>query len=181
MFSPELKVKRFLDSLAYFILIGHTQGIETDYKKVMHAKREIPASNCPAFVENLLYATGGTTDTRDQDERATFKAMTESLDEKAEKYETKKPRGKRPDSKFQKYLKSGIRGGEWCRVDTDGVFQYRGEWYRIDEGETQYQPVETELGLLYDMDRILATTPQSPEFYDMNYDRVKVSRFDSHD
>jgi len=161
--------------------LGHTHGIETDYKRVMHMKREIPASNCPSFVENLLYASGSPTDPRDKEERATFKVLTESLDAKAETYETQRPQRKRKENKFQKYLNLGIRGGEWLRVDTDGVFQYQGVRYRIDEGETQYQPVETELGLLYDMDRILATNPNSPEFYDMNYDRVKVNRFDSHD
>lgn len=144
-------------------------------------KREIPASNCPSFVDNLLYASGGATDTKDKEERAAFDILTESLDAKAETYEAQRPQRKRKESKFQKYLNLGIRGGEWLRVDTDGVFQYRDQWYRIDDEMTQYQPVETELGLLYDMDRILATNPNSPEFYDMNYDRVKVSRFDSHD
>ena len=147
----------------------------------MHMKREIPSSNCPSFVDNLLYASGGSTDSRDKEERAAFDVLTESLDAKAETYEVQRTQRKRKESKFQKYLNLGIRGGEWLRVDTDGVFQYNGISYRIDEDMTQYQPVETELGLLYDMDRILATNPNSPEFYDMNYDRVKVSRFDSHD
>lgn len=174
LFSPELKVKRFLDALAYFFMIGDMQGIETDYKKVMHAKREIPESNCPSFVENMFYATGATTDPIDHEERASFKVMTDRLDAQAEKYEAQKPQKQRRESKFHKRNRLGIRGGEWCRVDTDGVFEYNGRVFEIDKGETQYQPVETEVGLLYDMDRILATGTENVECYDMNYDNVKV-------
>lgn len=167
-------MKRFLDALAYFFMIGDMQGIETDYKKVMHAKREIPASSCPSFVENVLYASGGTTDPIDQEERAGFTVMMDRLDAKAEKYEAQKPQRKRQESLFHKRNRLGIHGGEWCRVDTDGLFEYNGSKYEIDKGETQYQPVETEFGLLYDMDRILANS--SEEFYDMNYDKVKVRK-----
>lgn len=174
LFSPELKVKRFLDALAYFYLIGNTQGIETDYKRVMHAKREIPMSSCPTFVENMLYASGSAKGTHDQEERAVFQIMTERLDSQAEKYEASKPRKKHQESKFQKRIRLGINGGEWCRVDTDNRFEYNGRKYEIDAGMTQYQPVETEYGMLYDMDRILATNPEKLEFYDMNYDIVKV-------
>ena len=153
-------------------MIGNTQGIETDYKKVMHAKREIPASNCPIFVENFMYASGSTTHIIGKDERTAFDVMTSRLDAKAEKYETKKQQHIRRESKFHKHERLGIRGGEWCRVDTDGIFEYNGNRYEIDKDATQYQPIETEIGLLYDMDRILVTGNE--EFYDMNYDRVKA-------
>lgn len=167
-------MKRFLDSVAYFFMIGDMQGIETDYKKVMHAKREIPVSNCPSFVDNMLYASGATTDQIDLEERASFQVMTDRLDAKAEKYEAPKPQRKRQESKFHKCRRLGIRGGEWCRVDTDGLFEYNGHRYEIDKDEIQYQPIETEIGLLYDMDRILASGIDTVEFYDMNYDKVKV-------
>ena len=167
-------MKRFLDSIAYFFMIGDMQGIETDYKKVMHAKREIPVSNCPSFVDNMFYASGGTTDSIDAEESVRFREMTDRLDAKAEKYEAQKPQRKRQESKFHKCRRLGIRGGEWCRVDTDGRFEYNGRTYEIDKDEIQYQPVETEIGLLYDMDRILASGTHTTEFYDMNYDKVKV-------
>jgi len=156
------------------MLIGNTQGIETDYKKVMHTKREIPVSNCPSYVENVFYASGGTTDSVDQEERASFRILTDALDAKAEKYETQKSQRKKQESRFHKRNRLGIRGGEWCRVNTDGLFEYNGCVYEIDRDATQYQPVETEVGLLYDMDRILAT--ETEEFYDMNYDNVKVKK-----
>ena len=165
-------MKRFLDTLAYFFLIGNTSGIETDYKHVMHAKREIPASNCPSFVDNLMYASGTQNDIINKEELSAFKVMTDRLDAQAEKYEAQKPKRKRQRSLFDKYRQSSIRGGEWCRVDTDGVFEYQGKRYQIDSGETQYQPIETDIGMLYDMDRILAT--ETGDFYDMRYDKVKA-------
>ena len=154
--------------------MGNMQGIETDYKKVMHAKREIPVSNCPSFVENMFYASGATSVPADREERASFRVMTDRLDANAAKYEAPKPQRKRQESKFHKCRRLGIHGGEWCRVDTDGVFEYNGRVYKISNDEAQYQPVETEIGLLYDMDRILAIGTDDVEFYDMNYDKVKA-------
>ncbi len=169
-------MKRFLDSIAYCLLIGNTKGIETDYKKVMHARREVPISNCPAFVENMVYATGGTTDAIDREECAGFKVMVDELDAKADKYEKQKVRKAPTESMYHKRNRIGIHGGEWCRVDTDGVFEHNGIRYRIDPDEVQYQPVETEFGDLYDMDRILATDDTPNKFYDMLYNEVKVIR-----
>ena len=171
MFSPESKVKLFLDSLAYYYLLGNTQGIVTDYKKVMHAKREIPVSNCPAYVENLLYSTVGTTSQADREEAASFKTMLEKLDATAEKYETQKATRKKSESLFHKKNRLGIHGGEWCRVDTENKFWHGKTHYQIDKKETQYQPVDTEYGEYYAMDKILVTDNGC---YDMNYDKVNV-------
>ena len=157
-------------------MIGNMRGIETDYKKVMHAKREIPMSNCPSFVENMLYASGSATDMIDREERESFVVMTERLDENAVKYESPKTKKKWPESKFHKRRRLGISGGEWCRVDVDGVFVFGGHIYKIDPSVPQYQPIETDEGLLYDMDRILAGTNYTGEFFDMNYDSVPVQQ-----
>lgn len=161
----------FLDSLAYYYLLGNTQGVVTDYKKVMHAKREIPVSSCPAYVENLLYSTVGTTSQANREEESFFKTMLERLDANAEKYEVQKTTKKRQNSLFQKKLKLGITGGEWCTVDTENKFWHDNMHYMIDESETQYQPVETEYGEYYAMDKILMTDDGC---YDMNYDPVNV-------
>lgn len=171
LFTPERKVKTFLDSIAYCMMIGNMKGIETDYKKVMHAKREIPMSSCPSSVDNIVYASGGVSSQVDRDERAMFDVMVDCLDERAKKYEQIKPLRERIESKFAKRRRLGIHDGEWCRVDTEGEFDYDGARYRVDPFAEQYQPTETEYGMLYDMDRILAT---ENGFYDMNYDKVNV-------
>lgn len=171
MYNPELKIKYFLDSLAYFLLLGHTEGIETAYKRVIHAKREIPVSSCPGEIGNLLYATGASADMYNVEERAAFNEMLDTLDAKAAPYEIKRAALKRTPSKFIKKLKSGIRGGTWYRVDTDGRFTVDGDCFVIGDQEVQYQPVATEYGDYYAMDRILYS---GGRFYDMNYDEVVV-------
>ena len=165
-----MKVKRFLDSVAYCLLIGNTSGIETQYKNVMHAKREIPASSCPSEINNLLYASGGPSAEYEQEESDAFDAMLLSLDERASRYEQKK-RQKRTPSKFSKKLKKNIRNGTWYRVDTEGKFWVENNHYIISDQEIQYQPVSTEYGDYYAMDKILFA---DGKFYDMNYDEVEV-------
>ena len=159
----------FLDSVAYFLMSGNMDGIETNYKSVMHAKREIPASSCTSEIENMLYASGGYGEEIAVEERARFNDMLDRLDERAEGYEIKKVPRPKQESRFSKRLKLGIHGGEWCRVDTDGKFWFDGHQYIIDEQEVQYQPLPTEYGDYYAMDRILAANGC---FYDMNYDIV---------
>ena len=139
----------------------------------MHAKREIPASNCPSFVENMFYSANSASEQVDKEERDTFRVMTGLLDERAEKYETNRSRKEPVESRFKKRRRMGITDGEWVTVDTDGEFEYGGCRYRIDPGASQYQPIETPIGLLYDMDRILVT---SNGFFDMNYDPVEVKK-----
>ena len=158
--------------MAYCFLLGNTDGIETDYKQLMREKREIPVSSCPSSVENLLYATGGTTDTIAKEEEFAFKTMLNRLDEKAERYESaRSERRVRKESLFSKKLRLGIHGGEWIPVDTDGKFWFENYQYIIDEQVVQYQPTETEYGNYYCMDKILAS---GGRFYDMSYNVVPV-------
>lgn len=154
------------------MLLGHTTGIETDYKKAMHAKREIPASSCPSYIENMIYASCGMTDKIEQDEQAGFQIMLDELDEKSERFENRRTKKEYVESRFHKYRRLGIRNGTWCSVDTDGVFEYCGRKYRIDPSAEQYQPKQTEQGDLYDMDRVLAVDGE--QFYDMAFNEVSV-------
>lgn len=174
VYTPELKIKYFLDCLAYFLLIGYTDGIETYYKKIMHAKREIPASNCPSEIDNLLYASGSYDSIREEEDSA-FEYMLEQLDRKAAPYEFKKVEREKKQSRFAKKLKKGIHDGKWYRVDTEGKFWADNKHYIIEDQEVQYQPIQTEYGDYYAMDRILVANGQ---FYDMNYDEVKVQVID---
>ena len=107
VYTPEMKVKHFLDSLGYYMLLGSTGGIETPYKSVMHAKREIPVSSCPGEIDNIFYASGGSTEMYAEEEAAMFKNILEQLDAKASQYEAKKPH-KRQKSLFSKKLKKNM-------------------------------------------------------------------------
>lgn len=173
VYTPELKIKYFLDSMTRLLLVGNTNGIETPYRQVMHAKREIPVSNCTSDVENVFYASGVNSPEVLRDEKAFFNEMLEKLDERAEVYEVKKEPRKKERSLFGKKLKLGIPDGEWYRVDTEGRFQVGEDWYQIDDREAQYLPIPTEYGAYYAMDKILLA---DGHFYDMNYDEVVVYR-----
>ena len=174
MYTPELKVKRLLDALAYYILLGHTDDIETDYRRVMHAKREVPVSSCPDHFENMIYSTGeGTSKGYDNDEYERFSLLLEKLDAKAQKYEVPKKRRPKIESKQHKRRRIGITDGEWLTVNTDNMFRYGDDVYVIEDQEAQYAPISTEYGDYYAMDRILAS---GGKFYDMNYDEVKVQK-----
>ena len=169
MFAPEKKVKTFLDSLAYYLLLGHMSGIETNYKGVMHAKTEIPVSSCPSEIENIFYASGSSAELYAEEENSAFRNMLDRLDERAEQHEIKKS-AKRTKSLFSKKLKKNIHG-TWYLVDTDGKFWVGNNKYVIADQEVQYQPVKTEYGDYYAMDKILYA---DGKFYDMNYDEVTV-------
>lgn len=153
-------------------MIGNTNNIETRYKEIMHAKREIPESNCPSEIDNLMYASGALSDNHSKEEWLSFNTMVERLDERAERLESKKKR-KRVKSLFSKKLKKKIRDGTWVRVDTDGKFWVGDSQYIIADNEVQYQPVATDYGDYYAMDKILVA---NGKFYDMNYDEVEVLR-----
>ena len=171
VFTPEMKVKRFLDSLAYILMLGNTNGIETNYKRVMHTKREVPVSSCPSAIDNLFYGSGSIGASYEAEEISAFKDMLDRLDAKASAYEAKKVSRKKEPSKFHKKLKMGIAGGTWYRVDTEGKFWVGNDHYLIDDQAVQYQAIQTEYGDYYAMDKILFA---DGKFYDMNYDEVTV-------
>lgn len=152
-------------------MLGHTRDIETDYRRVMHMKREIPFSSCPSSVNDMVYASGATLEYRNSDEALAFRTMVEKLDDIAELYEQPKPRMPKKETRLHKVMRLGIRDGVWCIVDTDGIFEYNGRRYRICDQMAQYQPVKTEYGDLYDMDRVLVS---GGKFYDMNLDEIST-------
>lgn len=152
------------------MMIGSMNGIETQYKNVIHAKREIPATYCTSEIQDILYASGRLTGDYAKEEESEFDFMIEQLDEKAAQYETKKT-VKHTESLFSKKMRKNIRDGVWIRVDTDGKFWIGNNKYVISDQEAQYQPVKTEYGDYYAMDKILYA---GGKFYDMNYDEVTV-------
>ena len=176
-FTPEDKVKLFLDGLAYYLLDGKAEDIVTDYKELMNGKREIPISSCPPAVADALYGTGCNPRTGADDNY--FGEMTAQLDERAAKVERKakpKPRVKRPSPSEK--IRAAVGGQKYdgvtfATVDTDGIFVHGGSRYRIDNSVEQYKPVRTAVGLLYDMDKIIIVTAGGePAFFDMRYDMI---------
>lgn len=79
-YCAENRVKRFLDGLAYFMMIGDTKGIVTEYMAKANANREIPISSLPAFMEDLLY--GGNL-SADEEDINYLESICDKLDETA--------------------------------------------------------------------------------------------------
>ena len=65
-------------------MVGDTEGIETDYKRIVNGKREIPISSCPSYVEEFVYG-GNPSSTDNPEENLFFQTVIEKLDQKAEK------------------------------------------------------------------------------------------------
>lgn len=165
---PENKVKHFLDSLAYYLLSGFTDDVVTEYKDIMNGVREVPMSSCPPDIENGIYATG--VKPSDDQSRESFSGLMSHLTEKAGRYTKAKPK-KKAETRLDRYQKIvEVYGkGTWTRylLDTDCVFEMNGHLYRIENevydenGQLagykypQYMPVKSDLGELYEMDRIL--------------------------
>lgn len=163
VYSPEMRVKRFLDSIGYYLLYGQMDDVTTAYKEVVGRAREIPVSSCPSSVSNLFYAGGGSTGDTATEEELSFRTMTELLDEKV-------PARKKPPARNQKAISRRERmeqirkenGGDeiqWYRVDTDGRFSDGAEDYQM-TGLKQYQPKTVRYrngteDILYDMDRVI--------------------------
>ena len=58
-------------------------------------------------------------------------------------------------------------------MDAENCFFLNG-YYRISENVKQYQPKQTDLGTLYDMDHIVCVISRdgTTHFYDMNMDKI---------
>lgn len=122
-------------------------------------------------IDNLFYASGGTTGICDKEEQFEFDFMVDALDEKTAMYKSMKQQPVFEETRFHKRARKGITDGTWYNVDTEGKFWVGNNHYQISHQAVQYEPVSTEYGDYYAMDRILLANGQ---FYDMNYDEVEV-------
>ena len=178
LFSPELRVKRLLDSIGYFLLYGNTEGVVSEYKEAVNRAREIPVSSCPSAVSNMMYAGGGASGDTAAEERLSFKAMTEILDDQVRSRKPAKAQKEQRPMSLRKKI-CGVREQqhmaepEYFIVDTFGCFDWRGEIYRIcDVPEYHPKVVHFRNGsteLIYDMDRIIRC---GDSWYNMNWDPI---------
>lgn len=160
-------------------MVGNTGGIVTDYKDIMNGKREIPISSCPPCVEDAVYGGGSTISPDSPDEESRFEQLLDKLDRRAEKAEKKKsPVRKKTVTRMDKVKAIRARHGacefSYPIVDTENCFMFRGEEYVISDQAVQYGSKTTELGELFDMDRIVCVTANSETFfYDMDLNLMR--------
>ena len=173
-YCPENKVKRFLDGLAYFLMLGESRGIVTDYKQVRNGDREIPLSSCPPGYEDLVYGGGATGVSREEEETL---RRAYGHDRKPNKKPCKTPERYARIARLRREYE--IREWHYPRVDTNGVFQVLGETHRVRESATQYAGKETKEGTLYDMDKVICLELMDGglRFFDMRLEPIDIDGF----
>lgn len=170
MFAPALKVKRFLDCLAYFLLIGNTDGVVTNYKNSMNAKREIPMSSYPQQIENAMYGLDSPPlpGFSDEEERV-FRNRSEGAGSSAKKRRKK-------ETKFDRWAEKDavlhFKRLERSVVDTDNEFTFDGNRYRIDV--LMVRPYAANEAGTYGMDYIICGIDHSGciHFFDQNFREI---------
>lgn len=186
LFSRESRIKSFLSSLGYFLIMG-ADDIVTDYKQLMNGKREIPVSSCPSFIEDRVYGNVhvNSNDLAQKTESETFEQIMENADYKAGKRykpQSVKPRKKRAITQFEKVRRIckeyGVSELLSAVVDTANEFTVKDGRYRINtEACPQYLPKETKSGILYDMDRIYYAVDENGQmlFFDGELEKISSS------
>lgn len=143
--------------MAYFLMVGDTKGITTDYKRMADGNREIPLSSCPHFIEERLYGGGAAVPTEEDEQY--LQQLKEVLDERApHKTLTTAKKKARTETRYDR-IKKFERNGKpkryiYCSVDTDGYFVAEGRRYLVSPDNTQYAGKETKAGMLYDQDHV---------------------------
>lgn len=181
LFSPEQRVKGFLDGLAYLLLRDDPGDTLTTYKMIVRGSTEIDVSSCPAEIEDVLYGNGATL--RESNDIAAFEMLVEKLDSLAEPY--KKPKKDKPKlghpNRYEKIerLKRDFPDSSIhiLPVDTENIFEFDRQEYQIDESVRQYQPQHTREGVLFDMDRIVVVQTAENEliFLDQVFEPIHSS------
>lgn len=152
IYSPEKRVKAFLDRCAFLMSLDNHAGLESAYKAMSHKVREIPASECPSAISDILYSDRMPAGDFDEDER--FKALCERLDEVDPRTKKKKPKAK-IKTRYDRIEEIGRLNPNasrtWVVVDSNNCFVYKEKEYHIPSDIRGYVNSEK----LDSMDRVL--------------------------
>lgn len=169
VYAPEKRVKWFLDRLGWLLIEG-SNGIESEYKEMVHKVREIPVTECPADISDYMYSDRTPPPEDDEDDHY------ERLVNRLKEIDKRKPRKPKPhrETKFERIekIRKSFPGCEftWCGVDANNTFEYRGRTYSVPNEMRGY--IEDS-----QMDRILAVENETRlVFYDQNVMDMYVLR-----
>ena len=119
--------------------------------------REIAVSSCPSCIQDLFYAGAGVLRSDAEEEKTRFAQTLENCNRVLDRKDSR--RKDRQETKFDRLEKvRGMYPGcaiEACTVDTENVFRWREDIYRISDSLSQYRPEDTDCGEYYAMDRAL--------------------------
>ena len=162
IYAPEKRVKWFLDRLAFLLTMG-TEGVESEYKTMVHKVREIPVTECPPAVSDYMYSDRKPP--METDEDCHFERLIDKLNgiDKRKPTRSKKNKKETRFMRIEKIIKEFPNSKRtWCIVNADNEFVYGGKRYSVPE-EMQ--------GYFGDgqMDRVFVVeTDTSLRFYDQN-------------
>ena len=143
IYCPERKVKKFLDSTAYFILYGNVEDTITLYKAKRNREREVPLVVISNTGE-LCY------EERDRDESRPRKQKTITRRQRIDAIKAANP---------------GIKLTE-ALVDVNGNFMVNGARYFIDHTVDEYRPILVKGEEFFPFDKVIVgQTKNGLRFY----------------
>lgn len=174
--NGENRVKRLLDACGYFMLAqDSTKGIVSQYMDKANAIREVPISSCSEVLADALFSAAKHGEYYDESGGYDIIGMNEDivLGPPKKKYET-------DDIQFNKIFKLHADNPgatmQWSRLDTDNVFSYRGERYKISDSVKAYRAISTKNGVYYASDSILIMdTGVDLKYYTQRVDPISES------
>ena len=162
VFAPEKRVKWFLDKLGYLMSLDEPGGVQSPRKEMSIKARELPLSECPSSVNDMVYAARGTlsADDKDSAEWERFELLTEKVDAAAGRKPPQKKQ--RPATRFEKLERIRKRwpGCEfaWIYINDDNTFSFGDSEYRISNDLEQYRKEETGEGDFANMSDVLVVS-----------------------
>lgn len=166
----ENKVKRLLDGLAYYLLLGNGD-VSTDYKELIKGKMEVPMSSCPSHIGEMMYGIGAVAR---NDEPPSSLPDSEFAMKKKTKIKKRLPSQRRANLEAIKRRFGDDVLVEYRRVDTQNNFSFDGSVWHIDESVSEYSPKRTDAGILYDMDTVVIVKSKLGYIYFFNADYSEI-------
>ena len=162
IYAPEKRVKWFLDKLGFLMSLDDPGEVQTPHKQMSVMVRELPLSECPSAVSDMVYAVRETltADSRESGEWERLELLTEKVDAIAGR---KPPEKKKwPETRFEKLQK--IRkmwpGCEynWIYINDDNSFSFGDKEYWISGELPQYQKEDSAEGEFANMSDVLVVS-----------------------
>ena len=174
LYCAERRVKAFLDRCAQLITKEY-RDVESEYRAMSNKVREVPVTECPDEVSDLLYSDRQAPGEFENDNHYEF--VLNRLEEIDKRNKPKKQKKRRStifermqeiDKQFPGSTKT------WCKVDSRNRFTYKGQRYVVPRELPGYwHSSDPERGVL---DRILVVeNEKNLRFYDQTVYNVFVA------
>lgn len=174
--TAEDRVKKFLDSCAWFLLRSDTSSLISEHKEKVCKEKFVPVSSCSQEISDYFYADGATIGESGSDVAFDFEEDEPSAEQ--EQSEKDEPKKIYPPTRYEKMaaLRNYHAGYKvsFCAVDTNGLFTFNGDKLKVED--KRYAPTKTKDGDYYEMDRIMCVSAGNGiHFYTQSVDPIDPS------